>query len=63
MSPYYWWYNSSSSRNANVFSVNSSGNLGAPNVNNTNGVRPIPFYTQNIWLGLNIVELRYKTNH
>ena len=29
--------------NANVFRVNSSGNLNNNNVNNTNGVRPIFF--------------------
>ena len=40
MSPYNFNVGSSNSW-ANVFRVNSSGNLDAPNVNNTNGVRPV----------------------
>ena len=61
MSPYYWWYNSSSSRNANVFIVYNDGRLGNDWVNDTDiSVRPIPFYNSHIWLRLNIVELRYK---
>ena len=57
MSPYN--FNS----NANVFRVNSDGNLNAPNVNDTNGVRPISFYNLHTWLRLNIIELGYKINH
>ena len=39
---FYGWspYNFNGS-NANVFNVNSSGNLNNNNVNNTNGVRPV----------------------
>ena len=61
MSPYYWWYNSSSSRNASVFYVYSDGQLTNDWVNDTNiSVRPIPFYNSYIRLRLNIAELRYK---
>ena len=39
----YWTLSPYNAINANVFRVNSDGNLNATNVNNTNGVRPISF--------------------
>ena len=48
---------------AQVFFVNTNGNLNNNNVNNTNiGVRPISFLTSHIRSRLNIVELGYKIN-
>ncbi len=46
--------------NANVFIVNSNGNLGGNNVNNTFGLRPISLLNSYSWLRLGIVELGYK---
>ena len=60
MSPYYW---NATNSNANVFFVNSSGNLTNGNVNNTTrGVRPISFYNSYTKLWQSIVELGYKIN-
>ena len=59
MSPNRW---NATSSNANVFLVNANGNLTNDWVNNTYGVRPIPFLNSHTKLWQSIVALRYKIN-